>query len=89
MRRFLRKLERSENRLHRMLAAAIEEELTPRQAQMVRMYFLEQHSMRETAELLGVCPSTVSRTLAAARGKLRHCLRFGAKALLEAEEEAF
>jgi len=73
--------------MHRLLATAIEQELTPRQAQMVRMYFLEQHSMREIASILGVYPSTVSRTLSAARSKLRRCLRFGAKALLDEAED--
>ena len=86
MRQFLRQLDSSDNRLHRLLAAAIEQELTPRQAQMVRMYFLEQHTMREIASTLGVYPSTVSRTLSAARTKLKRCLRFGAKALLDEDE---
>ena len=58
-----------------------------RQAQMVRMYFLEQHSIREMAAILGVYPSTVSRTLAAARTKLKRCLRYGAKALLDGGDE--
>ncbi len=84
LRSFLKKLDGSDRQLHRMLAAAIEQELTPRQAQMVRMYFLEQHSMREMARILDVYPSTVSRTLGAARVKLRRCLRYGAKALLDA-----
>lgn len=79
----MRQLDRSESRLHRALASAIESELTPRQAEMVRMYFLEQHSIREMADILGVYPSTVSRTLAAARVKLRRCLRYGARTLLE------
>ncbi len=83
----MKKLDSSESRLHRMLAAAIEQELTPRQAQMVRMYFLEQHSIREMAAILGVYPSTVSRTLAAARTKLKRCLRYGAKALLDGGDE--
>ena len=87
MRRFLRTMERSENRTGRLLSVAIAEELTARQAQMVRLYFLEQHNMREIAEELSVNPSTVSRTLSVARAKLRRCMRFGALLLLEEEEE--
>ena len=79
----MRQLDCSETPLHRLLGSAIESELTPRQAQMVRMYFLEQHSMREMADILGVYPSTVSRTLSAARVKLRRCLKYGARTLLE------
>ena len=82
----MKQLDCSESRLHRLLGSAIESELTPRQAQMVRMYFLEQHSMREMADILGVYPSTVSRTLGAARVKLRRCLKYGAKTLLEGED---
>ncbi len=83
----MRQLDCSESRLHRLLGAAIESELTPRQAQMVRMYFLEQHSMREMADILGVYPSTVSRTLGAARVKLKRCLKYGARTLLESDDE--
>ena len=83
----MRTLEQSENRTGRLLSGAIAGELTARQAQMVRMYFLEQHTMKEIAEELSVNPSTVSRTLSVARAKLRRCMRFGALRLLEAEEE--
>ena len=87
LRRFLKTLEQSENRTGRLLSGAIARELTARQAQMVRLYFLEQHTMREIAEELSVNPSTVSRTLSVARAKLRRCMRFGALRLLEEEEE--
>ena len=87
LRHFLRTLERSENRMGRLVSEAIASELTARQAEMVRLYFLEQRSMREIAGVLSVNPSTVSRTLSVARAKLRRCLRFGALRLLEEEEE--
>ena len=66
----------------RLIGAALREELTQRQAQMVRLYYLEQHSMREIGQMLGVNPSTVCRTLAAARNKLRRCLRYSSRAFL-------
>ena len=87
LRHFLRTLERSENRAGRLVSEAIASELTARQAEMVRLYFLEQRSMREIAGELSVNPSTVSRTLSVARAKLRRCMRFGALRLLEEEEE--
>ena len=87
MRHFLRTLERSENRTGRLISGAIAKELTARQAQMVRLYFLDQRTMKEIAGELSVNPSTVSRTLSVARAKLRRCMRFGALRLLEEEEE--
>ena len=69
----------------RMLAAALREDLTARQAQMVRMYYIEQHTMRDIAARLGVNPSTVSRTLKAARGKLKRCLKYISPALLRGD----
>ena len=87
MRHFLRTLESSESRTGRLVSGAIAKELTARQAQMVRLYFLDQRTMKEIAEELSVNPSTVSRTLSVARAKLRRCMRFGALRLLEEEEE--
>ncbi|MBR1659595.1 MAG: sigma-70 family RNA polymerase sigma factor [Oscillospiraceae bacterium] len=69
-----------------LLSAAIREELTERQRQMVGMYYLEQHTMRDIALTLGLNQSTVSRTLAAARRRLRRCLRYTSRALLRRDE---
>ncbi len=69
----------------RLLRTALREELTARQAQMVRMYYLEQRTMRDIARALGVNPSTVSRTLAAARVRLKRCLRYMSRVFLREE----
>ena len=69
----------------RLIGTALREDLTPRQAQMVRLYYLEQHNMREIGQMLGVNPSTVCRTLGAARKKLRRCLRYSSRALLHGD----
>lgn len=82
LRSFVKQLEKPEGRIAVMLADALERELTPRQREMVRLYYLEQHNMRDIAEMLGVYPSTVSRTLKLAREKLKTCLRYGGRALL-------
>lgn len=87
LRSFVKQLERPENKVAALIAEALAQELTPRQKQMVTMYYLEQHTMREIAKLLGVNPSTVTRTLQSARAKLKVCLQYGGKALLEAEKE--
>ena len=85
MRRLMRLVEQDAPTA-RLIGAALREELTARQAQMVKLYYLEQHNMREVGELLGVNPSTVCRTLAAARAKLRRCLRYSSRAFLRGDE---
>lgn len=65
------------SRLRRNLRRAREQELTPRQRQMVELYFDQALSMAEIAETLGVNRSTVSRTLLRARRRLYRCLRYG------------
>ena len=70
----------------RLLSSALREELTPRQAQMVRMYYIEQHTMRDIAAILELNPSTVSRTLKSAREKLKRCLRYTNRSFLHEEE---
>lgn len=64
-------------RLRRSLRAARTAELTPRQAELLRLHIDEGLSMREIARRQGVSPSTVSRTLGRARERLRRCLRYG------------
>ncbi|MCC8090549.1 MAG: sigma-70 family RNA polymerase sigma factor [Oscillospiraceae bacterium] len=68
-----------------LLSLALQEELTERQAQMVRMYYIEQHTMQDIAQTLGVNCSTVSRTLKTARVKLRRCLKYTSRALLHTD----
>ena len=65
------------SRLRRNLRLARQSELTPRQAQLVEMYFDEGLSMTEIGARLGISKSTVSRTLARARERLRRSLRYG------------
>ena len=85
LRRLMRRTE-EDNPTARLLGLALREDLTPRQAQMVRLYYLDQHTMGDIAGALGVNISTVSRTLAAARKKLRRCLRYSSRALLRGGE---
>lgn len=63
--------------LRKNLRKAREQELTPRQKQMLQMYFDDNKTMVQIAEELGVNRSTVSRTLSRARRRLYRCLRYG------------
>lgn len=64
-------------RLRRNLREARLDELTPRQAELLRLHFDEGLSVREIARRQGVSPSTVSRTLKRAKERLHRCLRYG------------
>lgn len=87
LRRFIRMVEASEaGTMTENMASALAEELTPRQHQMVHMYYIDQMLMQDIARELGVNVSTVSRTIGRGRNRLRRCLRYGGRALMEALE---
>ncbi len=64
-------------RLRKNLRRARADELTPRQAELLRLHFDEGKSIRQIARELDVAPSTVSRTVNRAKERLRRCLRYG------------
>jgi len=64
------------DRLRRGLRQARDQELTPRQRQMLELYFEQGMSMPQIARYLGVQSSTVSRTLRRARDRLYRALRY-------------
>ena len=68
--------DREMNRLKRNLRLALQEALTARQRQMLRMNFEQNKTVTEIARELGVNKSTVSRTLARAKKRLYQCLRY-------------
>lgn len=63
-------------RLRRNLRRAREQELTPRQQDLLRLRYEQDLTVTEIAERLQVHPSTVSRTLRRARERLRRCLQY-------------
>lgn len=71
--------------LRRNLAAALRQDVTERQRQLLMMYYAQGMNMREIAETLGVDRSTVSRTIKRGEDRLRRCLRYGAASLLKDE----
>jgi len=70
-------------RLKRNLMAALREDITDKQRQALLLYYGEGLNMREIGERLGVDKSTVSRNIKRGERRLRRCLRYGAKDLLE------
>ena len=63
-------------RLKRNLRQVRQQELTLRQQQILRMHFEEGKSQTAIAEELGVNKSTVCRTLARGKARLRHYLQY-------------
>ncbi len=63
-------------RLLTNLPLAVEQELTPRQRQILRMHFSDNMRVTDIALELGVNKSTVSRTLLRAMDKLYRSLRY-------------
>ena len=64
-------------RLRRNLQLAKRQELTPRQRQVLELYFEQGKNIPAIAQELGVACSTVSRTLKRARWNLYRSLRYG------------
>ena len=85
-RKLMKEVESPHSALGEKTAQAIRDELTARQKQMVQLYYVEQHTMQEIADMLQVNASTVSRTLHTARRNLKNCLKYGGKRLLIPED---
>lgn len=71
--------------LKRNLVMALREDVTDKQRQALLLYYAEGLNMREIGKRLGVDKSTVSRNIKRGERRLRRCLRYGAKDLLDAE----
>lgn len=63
-------------RLRRNLRKAREQELTPRQKLLMELYYDQGKSMTKIARQLHINKSTVSRTLARGRARLKKCLKY-------------
>ena len=70
------------SRLKRNLIRALQEDVTPKQRQVLLLYYAEGLNMREIGERLGIDKSTVSRTIKRGERRLQRCLRYGAEAYL-------
>jgi len=87
IRAYLKIIGNPHNSFESKLAAAIEDELTPRQAQLTQLYYLKQMPMIDIAKELNISVSTVSRTLKRARIKLEKILKYSSEALLNAYDD--
>lgn len=63
-------------RLRRILLKVINNELTPRQKEIIVLYYFKDKDTTEIAELLGVSPQAVSAVRARARLRLFRVLRY-------------
>lgn len=63
------------NRLKKALPIALEN-LTAKQKKYLRCYFYDELTVTEIAELYNIAPSTVSRTIARGKKKLKTILQF-------------
>lgn len=66
---------------------AMSEELTDRQRELIRLYYLENMNMTKIARQLNISPSTVSRTLKRGRGRLRKYLKYNGRYFMETLSE--
>ena len=71
------------DQLKRNLVRCLNEDITPRQRTMLTLYYVQQLNQPEIARLLGVDPSTVSRTILRGERQLQRCLRYGAERYLK------
>ena len=64
------------SRLKRNLQRAIQEDLTPRQREMLLLRYSQNYSGSQISKELGVNPSTVSRTLTRAKRRIEQALKY-------------
>ena len=74
--------------LKKNLIRAIQQDVTPRQRQLLLLYYGQGMNTREIGELLGLHPSSVSRTIQRGEQRLQRCLRYGAGRFLHTGEKS-
>lgn len=88
---YMRQIEPREDcqytRLKRNLVRCIREEVTPRQREVLVMYYVQGMNQKQIAAVLGLDRSTVSRTIKRGEYRLQHCLRYGAERYLRGIDE--
>lgn len=72
--------------LRRNLVRCLREDVTPRQRQVLLLYYGKRMNHREIGRALGVDRSTVSKTIRRGERRLLRCLRYGAESYLKGLE---
>ncbi|MBR4869102.1 MAG: sigma-70 family RNA polymerase sigma factor [Clostridia bacterium] len=67
---------RRREQIRRAIRRAAQQELTPRQREMVQLHYFEGIPMVQIAKRLGVNKSTVSRVIGSARRRIAPCIRY-------------
>lgn len=67
---------RQSKALHKTLHLVIEQELSDRQREVLKLYYFEHMTLREIAEKLGLAMSSVFRTLTRAENSIRNHLKY-------------
>lgn len=75
------------SRLLQSLTRCLREDVTPRQRDMLALYYGKQLSQVQIAARLGVARSTVCRTLKRGEERMRRCLRYGLQRYLMSLDE--
>lgn len=83
LRGFVLRLIEPESQAARIMAEALEKVLTPRQREMIYLYYVEKMTMKDIAKSLGLNPSTVSRTIRLGREKLKICINVARAGLMQ------
>ena len=65
------------------LVRVMREELTERQEELIRLYYLEDMKMTEIAQRLEISPSTVSRTIKRGRDRIRKYLKYNGSHIVQ------
>lgn len=72
-------------KLKRNLVKALKSDVTPRQREMLLLYYGKGLNMRQIGEMLGVDKSTVSRTVKRGECRLKRCLKYTSDIFLREE----
>ena len=74
------------NRLKHNLVRALRNDVTPRQREVLSLYYAKGLNMRQIGTLLGIDKSTVSRTVKRGERRLKRCLKYSGETFLREEE---
>lgn len=65
-----------QDKIEQTVIRVIQEELTPRQQEVVTMYYFEKYNMVEISKMLGINKSSVSRIISRAKARIKKFLKY-------------